>query len=178
MVTELKFTEKLLICILKNFNQMFYDYKISSLAYNDRDGDIITYEGHGKRNRHFKIEIWYGLGNLHIIISKPKNIIETLKDFLILLLSVLGIKYFKKKIKPNSLGIKSFDIKEAKRLLNIEDKTSILNELTYEDVIFADKNFIEQYLSSVLKGEMWIDELINKNKTILCLARSSRTAND
>lgn len=166
---ELKFTEKLLICILKNFNQMFYDYdyKISSLAYNDRDGDIITYEGHGKRNRHFKIEIWYGLGNLHIIISKPKNIIETLKDFLILLLSVLGIKYFKKKIKPNSLGIKSFDIKEAKRLFNIEDKDSTLNELIYEDVVLENKNFIEQYLSPVIKGEMWIDELINKNKTIL-----------
>jgi len=65
------------------------DYKISSIVYNERDGDSIIYEGYNKRNRHFKIEICYGLGYLNIIISKPKNIIESLKEFLIILFSVM-----------------------------------------------------------------------------------------
>ena len=160
---ELKFTDKLLICVLRTFNSMLNDndYKISSIVYNERDGDSIIYEGYNKRSRNFKIEICYGLGYLNIIISKPKNIIESLKEFLIILSSVMGITHFRKKIISHNLGFKSFDVKDAKLLFNIIDKEDHLNELNYEDITLKNKNFIQEFLIPIIKGEMWIDKLIN-----------------
>jgi len=36
--------------------------------------------------------------------------------------------------------------------------------LNYEDIILKNKNFIQEFLNPIIKGDMWIDKLINTKK--------------
>jgi len=74
----------------------------------------------------------------------------------------LVIKIFKKSL----FGGSEFELKD---IFKFFDKDSVIKELPpmyidMPEIIALHAKFIQQYLMSVIKGEMWIDELIKKRK--------------
>lgn len=167
---ELDWNEKLLIVALRNFDDMFYHnaYMGPCVTYNDRDGDWITYKGYGKRNKNYEIKIFYCNRNFEIIISKPTNFLIIVLMIILIIISfgiILKGSYFNKIIKhfPQQ---RSFSVNEVfKSLQGDVFLEKELDDLNYAEVIQAYKNFIQTHLMPVIRGEMWIDELIKqKNK--------------
>lgn len=164
---EFKYNEKVLVSILRHFDNFLHqnNYASPAVVYNDRDGDSVSYTGYGSRNKNYRIDIHYGFGVLNIFISKPKNILPLSKEIGTILLGAIGIPYFREKIKLGEGGRDSFNLMDViERLQGEVYLENHLTEFNYETIIQLHKDFIQKHLMLIIRGEKWIDELIVEHK--------------
>jgi hypothetical protein len=158
------FSEKILITLLRHFDDLLYNngYKEVKVYYNDIDGMLLSYLGAKKHNKDYKIEFFFSYGKLEISIGKPEKLTTFFIELLFLFMAIFGIPLFKKKIKQN-IGRVSFQITNIIELMENIKIENITNN-NYEEIIFYYQHFIQQHLIPVIRGEIWIDELLRNQK--------------
>ncbi len=149
---EIKINDQFIIATLRHFQRPMieFSYKLSSVVYNDRDGNYIEYIGMGVKNKNYRISISINnINEINILLIRPKKYIHMIRVIFFLFLAFVGLR----RINPGQVGVDSVELKSLQNFI-----PNKLDEDNIEIVIKQSIDFIQQHLMSVIKGEVWIEE--------------------
>jgi hypothetical protein len=140
MITDLSYNESIFIEIQRIFHQFFRSnlYFLRQYSYNDRDGDSLTYEN-DKIKRQIFFEWGFGFE-----------------------ISIIKKSIFSSSTKLNENNV----IRLTKIKNNFREYIKLSDELQQGEsfeILNNYYNFIKNELMPIIKGEMWIDELLKMN---------------
>ena len=144
MEMNLRFNEKFIVIGLRTFHKylLIKKYLLNSISYNDRDGDVLIFRS-GPRN----------VQEIHIYFY------HKIDNGICLEININNSKWYSSKVQ-------SIRISEIFKFFpEYENVDSTLNENNMESKLLEFRSFIDQYMLPILKGEIWIDELLAKVKT-------------
>ena len=156
-MTELNMSEKELFRIFRSFDFLLQeDYEIKELAMPRVEHPSLTFDGLGRYNR-----------NVHItggVVHYPD---EREGEYEVAIFRKHFWTDFVRTFEVGSANATYLKLRRDKGVINIQDyykhfDSSLINGKQYPLEVQA--NFIKEHLMPVIKGEVWIDELIKSKK--------------